>query len=178
MFRIARQKRSALQNWEHVVREYAHLRYIRKQSADLMRALRKRRKEAVPKDQRQLDLENAIFRNVPWPPLGCSSKEARTWLQAQFPLGIGWHNTTKWHVGFVVPPCAFPPAEILNAYHYQNLTPVRGKFKPIYMAPAVRDGVTRPKRPQLLSMLPDRPQAKKRRRTKRKATSRPETLLS
>lgn len=178
MFRPVRLKRSAVKSWEHIVREYAHLRYIRKQSADLMRALRKRRRDAVPKDQNQLDLEQAIFRNVPWQPLGCTCKEARDWLQAQFSLGMGWHNAGKWHVGFVVPPCAFPTADTLQAYHYQNLTPVRGKFKPIYMAPAARDGVARPKRTQLLSMLPDRTQKKKKRRTKRKTTDRSTPFLS
>ena len=163
MFRIGRRKKSPLDNWEILVKNYVSLRHIRKVAKHMMRALRKRRKNFIQKDPCQLALERAVYKGEPWSPLGCSPRVARQHLQSMFSGAVGWHNTSQWHVGFIMPPCSFAPHDVMQAYDYKNLRPIWGKFKPIYAAPTPKDGIPRPTFEQLLPTVPYRIKKKAKR---------------
>lgn len=80
------------------------------------------------KDNLQIMLEDAVFRNEPWDAVGCTCEQLRDRVQAQFQGTMSWLNDDLWHLGFAVPRCAFKEKDSIRAFHYSNIKPKWGRF--------------------------------------------------
>ena len=129
MFVVRRPKVSITKRWETLVRSYVFVRHRRSQCLQAMRSMRTKRFVESLKDNLQLQLENAIFQNKPFPCTQVTCSQLREHIESKFDHRMGWHNASEWHVGFVVPRCAFLASEQERAFHVSNLVPKWGPFR-------------------------------------------------
>jgi hypothetical protein len=57
--------------------------------------------------------------------LGCSSEQFRRHIERQFTGGMGWHNSSEWHLDHIIPiSSAKNEDDVIALNHFTNLRPL------------------------------------------------------
>lgn len=103
-------------------RNYAATRYARDLDYRMRSSLRSRIRQAIKRDAGEKSLKTADL-------IGCSVKELRAHLEAQFTDGMSWDNYGDWHIDHIIPCASFDLSneqEQRECFHYTNLQPLWG----------------------------------------------------
>ena len=103
-------------------RNYMRMRYQKDLDFRLRNALRSRIRQAIIRDSGEKSLKTTEL-------IGCSVKELKQHLEAQFADGMSWDNYGEWHIDHIIPCASFDltdEQEQRECFHYTNLQPLWG----------------------------------------------------
>ena len=103
-------------------RNYMRMRYQKDLDFRLRNALRSRIRQAIIRDSGEKSIKTADL-------IGCSVKELKQHLEAQFADGMSWDNYGEWHIDHIIPCASFDltdEQEQRECFHYTNLQPLWG----------------------------------------------------
>lgn len=103
-------------------RDYMRTRYQKDLDFRLRNALRSRIRQAIKRDAGEKSIKTAEL-------IGCSVKELKQHLEAQFADGMSWDNYGQWHIDHIIPCASFDlkdEQEQRECFHYTNLQPLWG----------------------------------------------------
>ena len=98
------------------------MRYQKDLDFRLRNALRSRIRQAIKRDAGEKSIKTAEL-------IGCSVKELKQHLEAQFADGMSWDNYGQWHIDHIIPCASFDltdEQEQRECFHYTNLQPLWG----------------------------------------------------